>query len=178
MKFAVRVTPLLLALLTLAGCASSGRVHDASRITAKKPFDLDLIWVKASSALPEMAAEQQMLNDAIVSGLRETRLFQEVSGIKTEVGTGSGIILEAEIKEIRKISKNTRLWAGALAGRARICVHVKISDLNSGNQIETFEADGESSCGSALAGTTDEAIERAADEVVGEVLKINAQTAQ
>jgi hypothetical protein len=169
---------LWLVLLVLVGCVSSGRVHDASPITAQRPFDLDLIWVKTSSALPEVEAEKRMLNDTLVSGLRESGLFRQVSGDKAELGSGSGITIEAEIKEVRKISKDKRLWAGAMAGRARIRVYVRISDFNSGNQLETFEADGESSTGSALAGTTDEAIEQAAAGVVGQVLKINAQTAQ
>jgi hypothetical protein len=168
----------LLALPTLVGCVSRGRVQDASPIRADKPFELDLIWVKTSSAVPGLEAETRMLNDAIVSGLRESGLFRAASGDKTELGEGGGITIEAEIRDIRKITKNTRLWAGALAGRARIRVRVRISDLNTGKQIETFEAEGESSGGSALAGTTDEAIEQAAGGVVGEVRKINAQTAQ
>jgi hypothetical protein len=105
-------------------------------------------------------------------------LFKNVSANKDELGTGSGIIIIAEIKAIRKISKDKRLWAGAMAGRARILVEVTVSDLNTGSQIETFEAEGESSGGSALAGITDEAIERAGTEVAAEVVKINAQTAE
>lgn len=178
MKSAIRSAAGLLALLTLAGCASFGQVRDASPITAQKPFDLDLIWVKTSSALPATEAETRMLGDAIVSALRDTQLFKQVSGNKAELGSGSGITIEAEITRIRKISKNTRLWAGALAGRARIQLHVRIADFNSGKTMETFDADAESSGGSALAGTTDEAIEQAAGEVVGEVLKINSQTAE
>lgn len=176
-KSILAYTPLLLVLLTLAGCASSGRVRDPSPITASKPFDLDVILVKTSSSLGDLEAEKMKLNDRIVSALRETALFKQVSGNRAELDSGSGVTINADIIEIRKISKNRRLWAGAFAGRARIRVRVTVSDFNSGKQIETFEADGESSGGSALAGTTDEAIERAADQVVGEVLKINAQTA-
>jgi hypothetical protein len=91
---------------------------------------------------------------------------------------GSGITINADITEIRKVSKSKRLWEGAVAGRARIRVHVTVCDFNSGAQIETFETEGESSGGSALAGTTDEAIARAAGEVVVEILKINEQTAK
>jgi hypothetical protein len=170
------IAPWLLAWL-VAGCASSGAVRNASPITAK-PFDLDLVWVKTFSSLNDLEPEKRTLNDAIVSGLRETQLFKEVSGDKAELGTGSGITIDADVREIKKISKNERLWAGAMAGKARIRIHVTVCNLNSGNQIETFEAEGESSGGSALAGTTDEAIYRAAGVVVGEVLKINSQTAQ
>ena len=178
MKFVIQFTALLAGLLTLAGCASSGTVRGASPITVAKSFDLDLILVKTSSSLGDVEAEKQVLNDGIVSGLRETGVFQKVSGSRADLGSGSGITIYAEIKEIRKVSKDERLWAGAMAGRARIRVRVTVADLNSGKQIETFEAEGESSGGSDLAGTTDEAIGRAAAEVVGEVLKINARTAE
>lgn len=176
-KSTIKLIHPLLMLLVLAGCVSSGSVHDASPITAQ-PFDLDLILVKTSSSLSGLEPEKRVLNDAIVSGLRETQLFKEVSGNKADLGSGSGIIIDADVSGIKKISKDKRLWAGALAGKARIRVRVTVCNLVSGNQIETFEAEGASSGGSALAGTTDEAIYRAASVVVGEVLKINSQTAQ
>ena len=59
-----------------------------------------------------------------------------------------------------------------------LAVGQRVSDFNSGHPLETFEAVGEPSNGSALADTTDEAIAQAAAEVVGEVLKINAPTAK
>jgi hypothetical protein len=105
-------------------------------------------------------------------------MFKAVSGSREEISTGSGIIIRANIQQIKKISKEKRLWEGAMAGRARIWVQVTVTDLNSGSQIETFEVYGESSGGSSQAGTTDEAIERVASVLAGEVLKINSQTAQ
>ena len=178
MMRAVKFAMLLLVVLNLAGCESSGWIHNASPITATKPFDLDLILVKATSSIGDLAAEKQFLSDAITSGLRDTQMFQAVGEDRTEIGSGSGIMIEARIIQIKKVSKNKRLWAGALAGRAQISVEVTVSDFNTGKQIETFETGGESSGGSALAGTTEEAIDRAAEGVVAEVLKINAQTAE
>ena len=178
MKSIVQFAALLIVTLTLAGCASSGMVRGASPITVAKPFELDLIFVKTSSSLGDLEAEKQMLNDKIVSGLKERHIFNAVSGNRAELGSGSGITISADIKEIRKISKEQRQWGGAMAGRARIRIQVTVSDLNSGGRIETFEAEGVSSGGSDLAGTTDEAVERAAAEVVGQVLRINALTAE
>jgi hypothetical protein len=178
MMRAVKFAMLLLGLLSLGGCVSSGWIHNASPITCAKPFDLDLILVKATSSFTDVAAEKQMLNDAITSGLRDTHLFQAVGENREELGSGSGILIEAHIIKIKKVSKNKRLWAGALAGRARISVEVMVSDLNTGKPMETFEVGGESSGGSALAGTTQEAIDRAAEGVVAEVLKINSETAE
>jgi len=176
--FLLKSAFLVLVLVTLAGCASSGMVQHASPITAQKPFELDVILVTTSSSLKDVDAEKTMLKDALISDLRDTQMFQLVSENKAEVGTGSGIKIDAGITAIKKVSKTKRLWAGAMAGRARIQIRVLVTDLNSGGQIESFEAEGESSGGSALAGTTGEAIERAAGEAVREVLKINSQTAR
>jgi hypothetical protein len=66
---------------------------------------------------------------------------------------------------------------GGLAGRARIVIQVTVTDLNSGNQIETFEVEGKSGK-SAEAGTTDEAIQRAAEQVVAEMAEISSRTSQ
>jgi hypothetical protein len=66
---------------------------------------------------------------------------------------------------------------GGLAGQARIVVQVTVTDLNSGNLIETFEAEGKSG-NSARAGTTDEAIQRAAEQMVAEIVEIRSRTSQ
>ncbi len=177
MNCIIHFTTLILLTLMLAGCASSGHVREASPITAQ-PFNLDLIWVKTASTLGDAAGETQALRDKIVSGLNDTRSFREVSGDRAELDSGSGITIAAEITNLRRVSKNKRLWVGLLAGQARILAKVTVTDLNTGHLIETFSVEGESSGGSARAGTTDEAIERAAEAVVGEVLKINARTAE
>jgi hypothetical protein len=178
MKRTIAWAALLVLWSSLTGCVSSSTVRNASPVIAAKPFALDLILVKTTSSEPNLDAEKQTLNDAIASGLRDTHLFKAASGNRDDLGSGSGITVTAEITAIKKISKNHRLWAGAMAGRARIWIHVTVSDLNSGQPMETFDAYAESSGGSALAGTTDEAIARVAESVVGEVLKVNAQTAE
>ena len=61
MMRAVKFAMLLLVVLNLAGCESSGWIHNASPITATKPFDLDLILVKATSSIGDLAAEKQFL---------------------------------------------------------------------------------------------------------------------
>ncbi len=178
MKYVFQWMLVMSGLAALTGCAPSGRIESAGPITLRKPLALDVVWVETSSSIGGLETEKSKLNDRIVSGLRERQLFTSVSGNKAEVNPGSGIKVTAEIKQIRKISDNTRLWAGAMAGRARILVHVTVSDLNSGNQIEVFDAEGKSSGGSALAGSTDEAIQMAANVIVLEVVKINARTAK
>ena len=176
MKCGFNLAVFLFVMLNLVGCASpSGTVKNASPVSFSNLVSLDVILVESTSSLRDMETEKHRLGDLIVSGLKETQSFKSVSGNKADVNSASGIKVAADIKEINKISDNARLWAGALAGQANILVQVTVSDLNSGNQIEVFEAEGKAGK-SAFAGTTDEAIQLAAEQIVAQVVKLYTQT--
>jgi hypothetical protein len=176
MKCVFNLAAILFALLNLVGCASpSGVVKNDSPVLISKLVSLDFIFVESTSSLGDLETEKHLLGDLIVSGLKEKQYFTSVSGNKADVNSGGGIKVAADIKEINKVSDNARSWAGALAGQARILVQVTVSDLSSGNQIEVFEAEGKSGK-SAFAGTTDEAIQLAAGQIVAEVVKLHTQT--
>jgi len=176
MKCLFNLAAILFVLLNLVGCASpSGVVKNDSPVLISKLISMDSIFVESTSSLGDLDTEKHLLGDLIVSGLREKQYFTNVSGNKEDVKSGSGIKVTADIKEINKVSDNARLWTGALAGQARILVQVTVSDLNSGNQIEAFEAEGKSGK-SAFAGTTDEAIQLAAGQIVAKVFKLFAQS--
>ena len=176
MKCIFNLAAILFVLLNLVGCASpSGVVKNDSPVLISKLVSLDFIFVESTSSLGDLETEKHLLGDLIVSGLKEKQWFMSVSGNKADVNSGSGIKVAADIKEINKVSDNARSWAGALAGQARILVQVTVSDLSSGNQIEVFEAEGKSGK-SAFAGTTDEAIQLAAGQIVAEVVKLHTQT--
>ena len=178
MKEALKLAAPLVALLVLAGCASSsGLVKNASPISTNKPVSLDFVLVETSSSLSDLEGGKRLLNDSIIRGLRETSFFASVSGNRADTNSASGIKIRADVKEINKVSDSARVWMGGLAGQARIVVQVTVTDLNSGNLIETFEAEGKSGK-SARAGTTDDAIQRAADQVVAEIVEIRSRTSQ
>jgi hypothetical protein len=167
---------MLFLLLALTGCASSGVIKRASPISTSVPISVDFALVKTSSALVNLETEIQMLNDLIISGLRGRQVFGDVDGDPAAAGSSGGIKIEIKILEIKKISRSERQWAGAMAGRARILVRATVTDLSSGKPVETFEAEGLSSGGSNLAGITDEAVQRAAEQVVAELVKISRHT--
>jgi len=164
---------MLLILLALAGCASSGSIKRASPISTSVPISVDFALVKTSSTLAGLEAETHTLNDLVISGLRGRQVFGDVDADLAAAGSSDGIKVEIKILEIKKISREHRQWAGAMAGRARLLVQATVTDLNSGKPIETFEAEGLSSGGSNMAGTTDEAIQRTAEQVVAEVVRIS-----
>jgi len=179
MKWVFNLAAILFVLLNLAGCASpSGAVKDDSPVLINKLVSMDFIDVESTSSRGDLETEKHLLGDLIVSGLREKQwVTTSVSGNKADGNSGSGIKVAADIKEINKVSDNARLWAGALAGQARILVQVTVSDFSSGNQIEVFEAEGKSGK-SAFAGTTEEAIQMAAGQIVANVAKLHAQSSQ
>ena len=164
-------------LLFLVGCASSGVVRETSRIATGTPVSLDFALVETSTSFNDSKTNGQLLNNEIVIQLRETQIFGTVSADQTDVSSGSGIRVKVDIKEMKSVSPDARTWFGGFAGRARIAVHVTVSDLISGKQIQTFEIEGESGA-SARSGTTNEAIQRAAQLIVAEVVKISRQTSQ
>ena len=177
-KWALQFATTTVMLLLLAGCAlSSGVVRNASPIAANRPISFDFVLVETSSSVADVADEKGLLNDSIVTGLRETAFFGSVSGIRADTNSTGGIKVGAEIKEIQKVSDNARVWMGGLAGQARMVVQVTVTDLDSGNQIETFEAEGRSGK-SARAGTTNEAIQQAAEQVVAGIVEIRSRTSQ
>ena len=175
-----RLTPaaILLAVSLLAGCASSsGVIKQVSPALISKSVSLETVLMHTTSSLAGLEKEENQLNDQIFSGLKGTGLFTTVTENGTTTGPGNGIRIESDIRAIKPVSDNSRQWFGALAGQAKILVKVTIFDLKSGNQIESFEVEGKSGQ-SAYAGTTDEAIQKAAEQVVAAIVRLNAQTGQ
>lgn len=167
---------MLFFLLALAGCASSGSIKQVTPISTSVPISVEFALIQTSTALAGLEAETHLLNDLVISSLRGREIFGDVDGDPAAAGSNSGIKVEIKILEIKKISRGEREWAGAMAGRARILVQATISDLNSGKPVETFKAEGLSSGGSNLAGTTNEALQRVAEQVVAELIRISRQT--
>ena len=116
-KCIINDAAILFLLLTLVGCTSSGVVKNASPVSTSTPVPLDFVLVETSTSLDNLETEKQLLNDMIITGLRETQVFGSVSGDKADAGSGGGIKVYADIKEIKKVSRSARVWVGALAGR-------------------------------------------------------------
>ncbi len=167
---------MLFVLLALAGCASSGTISQITPLSTKVPISVDFALVQTSTALPGLGTESRLFNGLVISGLRGRGVFGDVEDNPAAAGSSGGIKVEIKILEIKKISREEREWAGAMAGRAHILVQATVSDLSSGKPVETFQAEGLSSGGSNLAGTTDEAVQRAAEQVVAELVKISRHT--
>jgi len=158
-------------MLMIAGCASSGVVKNITPISTAVFIVLDTALVETSSLVTDTSDAASLLNAMIISGLQESGKFGHVNGNIADASSSSGIKIQAEITDVFEVSDTGRILLGTFAGRARILAHVTVSDLKSGSQIVTFEAEGKSSAGTVFAGTTNEAIQRTAERVVAEVIK-------
>jgi hypothetical protein len=165
-------------LVSLIGCASSGAVTNISAASTGLPISRDFVIVETSSALSDVEPQKSLLNALVISGLQQTQKFGRVSGNQTAIKPTSGIKVNVDIKEVNAVSDVARVMVGAFAGQASILVQVTITDVKSGNQIRTFEAEGKSSAGYAFAGTTDQAVQRVAEQIAAEVVKISTQASR
>jgi hypothetical protein len=179
MKCTIAIIGVILATCPLAGCkTSSPKVTSPAPIKASSlaSVDFSFILVGATNSSPDLQAETSLLRDSILSGLRETGLFPHVEEINTN-GVASGIKILASIKQITRVTKDSRQWFGGLAGKAQAVVPVTVFDLKTGNPIDVFEVVGETGA-SARAGTTDEAVQQAATKVVAEIASLDSQAAR
>lgn len=140
-----------------------------------KPSSLEFILVTTTNTLPQVEKETSRFQDRLLSGLRMTALFNEVELANTNAAA-AGVKIQATIMQITKVTQSSRDWFGSFAGRARVVVRVAVADLMTGNPIEVFEVEGQTGA-TAWAGTTDEAIDRAADKAVEEIKRLNAESA-
>lgn len=147
----------ILAILCFTGCASTGALHTKTPITVKLA-NYRTILLYVSSQVPESSGETIQLGSIITDKLHNRGLFEKVLVASTSPGCQAELELNAEIVELKKVSPGAR----TLTGRAGIVVDVVLTDMNTSTSIGSFRAEGKSS----TAGTTSQAIERAAEQVV------------
>jgi len=177
-KSVVTYAALLAVILTGAGCFSPGGSKTTPASNPDKPVSFAVIYVTTTTnAGGNFGEAGQHLNDAIISRLIETEMFTTVTNQAPDPSLGQGIKIAVAITRLKKVSAEARNWTGILAGRAGISMQLDITDLQSGRPIQSFEVEAKSGR-AAYGSTTDEAIDRAAKEVVNRVLKLNAQSAE
>lgn len=174
-KNAPSLVALLWLLLTMPSCVTPPDSALADKpVLTSRPVALDNFLVIVTGLDGTLAAERRMLADAVVSELRQTGMFASVAETPADLGGGDGVKLQLAITALKPVTENSRIWTGPLAGRARVEVRVKVTDLKSGRPIETFAVTGQSGQ-SANAGTTDEAIHMAVRPIAVEMLRLNAR---
>jgi len=150
-------------LFMINGCASNGALH------LLQPLEVNLtgyesMVVSISSNFP--GNEKSQLESLIISKLRAKQLFEKVYSGEAAPNTDKALQMKGVIIEIKKVDAGSRMMLGALAGQARVLVNVSLIDLTANKIIGEFNAEGKSSGGSIFAGTTSQALDQAADQIV------------
>jgi len=155
----------ILIILCFTGCASTGGLHTKTPVTVKLA-NYRTILLYVSSQVPESSGETIQLGSIITDRLHNKGLFEKVLVASTSPGCRADLELNAEIVELKRVSPGARICLGALTGRAGVVVDVALTDMNTGTMIGSFRAEGKSSGGTVFAGTTIQAIECAAEQIV------------
>jgi len=153
----------LVGLALLCGCASSGQTLK-SVPPKTKLSTFQSVVVKVTSSVPDSSRETLQLESMIVSTLMSQKAFAAISGLSA--GGNGDLRVDANISDLRRVSSGARVMLGAFAGRGNMTVDVKLVDTRSGDTVGSFTSQGTSSGGTVFSGTTDQAVELAARQIV------------
>ena len=152
-------------LILLNGCASRGAITETTPMTLKLSTYKTMLF-SVSSQVAGSSEEVVQLEAVTIAKLREKGLFDKVISGSSSPDAQADLRLDAKIIQLKRVSPGARAMVGAMAGRAGIDVEVELFDLKESKSIGTFIAQGRSSGGTVFAGTTPQAVERAAEQIV------------
>jgi hypothetical protein len=122
--------------------------------------------LNVSSQVSGTSGEIVQLEASTIAKLREKGLFDKVISGSSSPDARADLRVNAKIIQLKRVSPGARVMVGAMAGRAGVDVEVELYDLKENKSIGTFTVQGRSSGGTAFAGTTPQAVERAAEQIV------------
>lgn len=143
--------------LSFYGCASTSSVNTA--IAPTIPLDsFKTVSVNVQTKVEDSEKEAKTFKEILSSELKKNR-WEVLDG-----NPQCQLELSATITNLNKVAGASRILLGALAGKASVDVDVIVKDAK-GKVISQFTANGKSSGGTIFAGTTDQALEKAAAQM-------------
>jgi hypothetical protein len=155
-------------LLFAAGCASTGNSTMSQPLTVKlSQFKSATVEVKSTAPQAPVRLDEflEQLQSRIIVKLRESNAFKRIYS-QAEMDSHSDLRITVIITKIRDVDNFNRVMWGALAGQAKTEATVEFSEQSTGKLLGSGEIEGKSSNGTVFSGTTSEAVDRVADEVV------------
>jgi len=155
-------------LLFVTGCQSTGKSNLREPLAVKlRQFKSTTVEVKSTVPKPPKRLDEFMaqLESRIIGRLRSTNAFAQIYPAAA-IDSPSQLKILVTITKVRDIDNMTRLMWGAMAGQANTQATVELREQPSGKLLAIGDIEGKSSGGSIIAGTTPEAVDRVADQVV------------
>ena len=157
--------------LLIAGCASTGSIRNSGPTLGDRFAHYDSVVLETICELPNSESQRQLLHSLVASGLQQSGSYRRVTGVLPADDSASYLKVTERVAKLGKVTDVARVLVGALAGRADVVVDVDLTAGQTGAQSEHFQAIGKSSAGWVGAGTTDQALQRVAEQIVAEILK-------
>ena len=174
---------LFVAVLFTFGCAAK-RITTVTKPTTTKLSNYDCLQIEQftyeqSFREKKITDEDDEMKANILRDGFQTRvqyhiysldLFEDVVEIECPTYAENIVALKGEITYMKRVTKAARIFAGAMAGRARVDVDVQVVDFQTGDVIGAASVKGTSTGGSIFAGGTEQAFENAA-QLIAEFIK-------
>jgi hypothetical protein len=155
-------------LLFATGCASTGNSTINQPFTAKlNQFKSATVEVKSTVANPPEKLDEflEQLQIRTIVKLREAKAFEKIYS-QAETDSHSDLRITVIITNVRDVDNFNRVMWGAFAGQAKTEATIEFNEQATGKLIGSGKIEGKSSNGTIFSGTTPEAVDRVADEVV------------
>ncbi len=153
----------------LSGCAATGKIEQLQPISVDMN-NYDRVVVNVTSQVSGAEQEINLLQATVVKKIKQRGQFKEVISADNSQPASAGLELDSTIIALKKVDSSMRMMLGALAGQAHVVVDVELIDIPSAAGVGEFQAEGKSSGGSIFAGTTEQAIDLAAEKIVNCIL--------
>ena len=171
-RASLRILSLLLSCIAgslfVTGCESTGKSTLREPLTAKlRQFKSATVEVKSTVPKPPKRLDEFMaqLESRIIARLRSTNAFARMYPAAA-IDSPSELKILVTITKVRDVDNTDRIMWGAFAGQANSQATVELLEQPSGKLLGIGDIEGKSSGGSVIAGTTPEAVDRVADQVV------------
>lgn len=162
----------ILFMFLLFGCASSS-IYMREPVSIKLSDYKTLLVDVSTRNIGYFSDAKNQLENLLISELREKNLFKKVILNTSSEEESADLHLSVTIVDLLKVSRSDRMFWGYFVGgcfggpgSAKIRVDVKLIDPETTKLIGECEVVGRSSHHSTFAGTTEQAIELAADKIV------------
>ena len=152
------IVVIVMLMMGLLGCASTSTVNTAMAHTVSLG-SFKTLSVDVQTKVEDSEKEAKTFREILTSELKKRNKMEVIDGNQQ-----TQLNLSATITNLNKVGGASRIFLGALAGQASVDVDVVLKDAK-GNVVSQFAVNGKSSGGTIFAGTTDQALEKAAAQI-------------
>ncbi len=154
---------IILTFFLLTGCAGQTLVKPEGEFKIQGNKTAALL---VTTLIPENGKDIEKLELLLTDKLINAQIFTNVM----EKNQHADLLIKVEIKEFTKVSKSERFWYGAMAGRAKVAGKISLIEASTGKPLGSFHIESISSGGTVFAKTTEQVIDKFAEEVVNFML--------